>query len=300
MSEQKPEYVVAIHRPENAKEHVASKIFDRPIAFHRVFVDLTGSVMAALMLSQAMYWTGRGDDKTGWFWKTQSEWQDETGMNRYQQDKARAVLREHDFWQEELRGLPAKMHYRVNQDRLMGAVVSLSTVDKLDGSPSANSVVEGEQPITETTTETTTKDNTPSQDPMTRMPRQRNESLVATGFVQQAKDIGLNPKQYVDIVNQVIDECSLRVLIDNDPDSTATTRKYNSAKEAAIFLSKMGYAHPSDVHELGLECREWLSWRNDPTPSPDDLKEFVSKGKPGAEEKKEHVQVKGVGGEHAQ
>lgn len=34
------------------------RYFDRPIAFHRVFVQF-GGVKAALFLSQAMYWTNR-------------------------------------------------------------------------------------------------------------------------------------------------------------------------------------------------------------------------------------------------
>jgi hypothetical protein len=32
-------------------------LLDRPIAFHRIFVELTGSVLAAVMLSQAFYWS---------------------------------------------------------------------------------------------------------------------------------------------------------------------------------------------------------------------------------------------------
>ena len=34
-------------------------LLDRPIAYHRIFARLTGSVHAALMLSQAVYWQNR-------------------------------------------------------------------------------------------------------------------------------------------------------------------------------------------------------------------------------------------------
>ncbi len=37
-------------------------LLDRPIAFYRVFVMITGSVTGALMLSQAVYWSKRTDD----------------------------------------------------------------------------------------------------------------------------------------------------------------------------------------------------------------------------------------------
>jgi hypothetical protein len=88
---------------------------DRPIAFHRVFVKLTGSVTAALMLSQAVYWSKRANSSNeGWFYKTRDQWEEETGLTRYEQESARKALRKLSFWNEELRGVPAQMHYRVD------------------------------------------------------------------------------------------------------------------------------------------------------------------------------------------
>ena len=71
------------------------KLLDRPITFHRVFVDLTGSINAALLLSQAVYWTNRlPPEREGWFYKTKEEWTAETGLSRKEQDKARERLGE--------------------------------------------------------------------------------------------------------------------------------------------------------------------------------------------------------------
>ena len=51
------------------------------ITFHRVFVDITGSINAALMLSNAIYWTNRlPPERDGWFYKTKEEWEQETGL----------------------------------------------------------------------------------------------------------------------------------------------------------------------------------------------------------------------------
>jgi hypothetical protein len=61
-----------------------NKIFDRPIAFQRPFVELTGSVTAALFLSQAYYWSSRTTLQDGWFYKTREEWEEETGLTRYE------------------------------------------------------------------------------------------------------------------------------------------------------------------------------------------------------------------------
>ena len=65
------------------------QLLDRPIAFHRCFVTLTGSVTAALMLSQALYWQRRCKEPEGWWYKTLEEWTEETGLNRRETEAAR-------------------------------------------------------------------------------------------------------------------------------------------------------------------------------------------------------------------
>ncbi len=96
----------------------ASKLLDRPIAFHRCFAELGGSVNAGLMLSQAVYWSQRTKNGDGWFWKTAEEWQEETYLTRTEQATARKQLKRLACWQEELRGVPAKLFYRVDFDAL--------------------------------------------------------------------------------------------------------------------------------------------------------------------------------------
>jgi hypothetical protein len=89
---------------------------DRPIAFHRVFVTITGSVNAALMLSQAIYWSKRTKDVEGWFYKSAIEWEKETGLTRREQDTARKLLAE--VLEEKLAGMPATTHFRVTGGQL--------------------------------------------------------------------------------------------------------------------------------------------------------------------------------------
>jgi len=86
-------------------------LLDRPIAYHRIFVTLTGSVTAAVLLSQAVYWSRRTGENGGWFWKTAADWTEETGLTRREQETARAILRELGFWQEEKRGIPARLWF---------------------------------------------------------------------------------------------------------------------------------------------------------------------------------------------
>ncbi len=102
-------------------------MLDRPVAFHRIFVDLAGSVTAALFLSQALYWTGKGasDDE---FYKTMEEWQEETGLSRSEQESARRTLRQIGVLEEQKKGIPAKVYYRINFD------VFMESLEKATGS----------------------------------------------------------------------------------------------------------------------------------------------------------------------
>lgn len=96
---------------------------DRPIAFRRALVRLTGSVKAALMLSQAIYWEERVTREDGWFYKSIEEWQEETGLSRYAQETARKKCRK--YLLSDLRGLPAQLYWKVDREVLKADLLVL-------------------------------------------------------------------------------------------------------------------------------------------------------------------------------
>ena len=96
-------------------------LLGRPIAFHRRLFELTDNVKAALLLSQSIYWTRRGRDiaeKGGWFHKTTEQWAWETGLSPKEQSNARDALKVLALVDERRMGLPARLHFRVNMERL--------------------------------------------------------------------------------------------------------------------------------------------------------------------------------------
>ena len=88
------------------------RLLDRPIAFHRCFVRLGIGITGAVMLSQAVYWSSRTGDSEGWFFKTIGEWEEETGLTRREQETARKNLK--GILDSELRGIPARLYFRIN------------------------------------------------------------------------------------------------------------------------------------------------------------------------------------------
>lgn len=95
-----------------------AELLDRPIAFQRVFVRLGVGITGALMLSQAVYWSRRTGDESEWFYKTQAEWEDETGLTRCEQEGARAKLVKLGILEEMKRGIPCRLYYRVCIEKL--------------------------------------------------------------------------------------------------------------------------------------------------------------------------------------
>ncbi|WP_336818081.1 conserved phage C-terminal domain-containing protein [Cedecea sp. MMO-103] len=97
------------------------QLLDRPIAYQPSFAQLrAGKVkagpVAAVLLSQFVYWHNRMDGS--WIYKTQAEIKRETGLSRDEQETARKRLVALGVLEEELRGVPATLHYRVNAERL--------------------------------------------------------------------------------------------------------------------------------------------------------------------------------------
>jgi DNA replication protein DnaD len=96
---------------------------DRPIAFRRALVDLTGSVQAALLLSQAIYWQERATQKDGWWYKTSEDWEIETGLSQHEQATARKKCSK--YLSSHLRDIPARLYWRVNRAALYDGLLNL-------------------------------------------------------------------------------------------------------------------------------------------------------------------------------
>lgn len=99
---------------------VLMQLLDRPIAFQPSFVGLGAGVTGAVLLSQLVYWQNRMD---GWFYKTQAELTTETGLSRYEQEGARKKLVTAGVLEEDRRGVPAKLYFRVNKNRLEALLI---------------------------------------------------------------------------------------------------------------------------------------------------------------------------------
>lgn len=105
-------------------DEIFLEVMNKPISFQRAFVRVTGGILPALMLSQAVFQTRCTDDPEGWFWHTQDQWEKETGMTRFEQETAREKLLKTGFWHEKRVGVPAKMHFKIDVEKLQEKLFS--------------------------------------------------------------------------------------------------------------------------------------------------------------------------------
>ena len=132
----------------------------RPIAVYPIYIKLTGSVNAGLLLSQIMYWYGAMKGKT--FYKSDAEIMEETMLSVNELRHAKLRLKQMSFIKITLHGIPAKTHYTIDDKLLISEINECSLVEstKLNKSKPRNYNSDFNETNTENTTENTTENKT--------------------------------------------------------------------------------------------------------------------------------------------
>src|ERR1700722_5042148 len=96
----------------DASKHPLIKKLGRIIAFHSAYADLPGcNVNAALLLSQMVHWSDKGDLADYWVYKTREEWREETRLTLREIDAARIALVNAKILYERRAGMPAQLYW---------------------------------------------------------------------------------------------------------------------------------------------------------------------------------------------
>ena len=99
----------------------------RPIAVYPIYIKLTGSVNAGLLLSQIMYWYGAMKGRT--FYKSDAEIMEETMLSVNELRHAKLRLKQMSFIKISLHGIPAKTHYTIDDKLLISEINECSLVE---------------------------------------------------------------------------------------------------------------------------------------------------------------------------
>ncbi|MGA1712802.1 MAG: hypothetical protein ACO4CS_16075 [bacterium] len=97
------------------------------VAYRRAFAKVAGGAIAGLFLSQVYYHACRTNDPDGWFCRTGEEWSEELCFTRAELTKARKALKDRGILEEVKRGIPSRIHYRLNLEVFLTALNGLQT-----------------------------------------------------------------------------------------------------------------------------------------------------------------------------
>lgn len=94
----------------------------------KIYLQLTGDLNSALILSQCVFWSDKGGRKDGFIYKTKAEWETETSLTRHEFDTAKKRLQETGLVEFQVKRANGHgtLHFKVNTDMLMQ---SLRTVE---------------------------------------------------------------------------------------------------------------------------------------------------------------------------
>jgi hypothetical protein len=123
----------------------------RPIAIYPIYIRITGSVNAGLLLSQLMYWYGAVNGRI--FYKSDSEIMEETCLSESELRTAKNKLKSMSFIDIKAKGVPARTQMLISEIRNFSSAKST----KLKTRNQQNYNSEFNETITENTTENTTK-----------------------------------------------------------------------------------------------------------------------------------------------
>jgi hypothetical protein len=105
----------------------------KPIAFNPDLAHALGSVKAGLLLSQLLFWCGKGRNPD-WVYKTIEEIKKETALSRSEQDNAIIICKKYNLIEVKRKGIPAKRHFKINNEKIIKLLESyyssLSETDK--------------------------------------------------------------------------------------------------------------------------------------------------------------------------
>ena len=89
----------------------------------RAFVAYTGSLEAALLLSQILYWSDKTKNPQGWFYKSYREWQSELSLSKHKVNTAVNQIKSKGFLKTKVKkanGNPT-LHYKLDANAFIAS-----------------------------------------------------------------------------------------------------------------------------------------------------------------------------------
>jgi hypothetical protein len=210
------------------------------------FVHYTGSLDAALFLSQLLYWSDKGSRKDGFIYKTYMEWKKEIHLGEYEVRKAVKVLKEKGILETEVKranGSPT-CHYRLDGEKFSESF--LEFLQKRTLGKSTNESVETEESLTEIRTEIITENTSP--------PFASSDDERDGGVKEYKKEISINsnrqhqvPIKHSEEANRMVELLRYTVPFSDTPAERVALDRLRCLVDDKTYL-------PEEIHD----CAKWM------------------------------------------
>lgn len=200
---------------------------ERIIAIPKVYIEITGEYHAAALLNQMIFWSDKTKRKDGYFYKTYSEWEEETGLTEYQVRRATNKLKALGLVDTKLKkanGSPT-VHYHIKYEE-----VSDSILKKLKNRNQSNLGIET---------------------------KETKESLTVDDSVNDSVDDYIN-KTVVDV-----ERIPYREIIEYLNKKTGGAYKYKAASNRALIKKRWNEGNRLDDFKKVIEVK--TEHANDPS-----------------------------------
>jgi len=97
----------------------------QPIAVYPIYIDITGSMTAGILLSQVMYWDSKM--KGNEFYKNDAEFMQETRLTQSEFKTAKKIVGDLPFITIQRKGVPCRTWYSVNHTNLLVVLQQFSS-----------------------------------------------------------------------------------------------------------------------------------------------------------------------------
>lgn len=114
---------------ENHQKAVYQLLTEKVIAYNGGLAKALGSVKAAVLLGQLLYWQGKGRDSE-WFYKTIEELKAETALSRREQESAISQCKAKGLLHMRYGGIPRRRFFKIDVERLVELLASVPKTSK--------------------------------------------------------------------------------------------------------------------------------------------------------------------------
>jgi hypothetical protein len=119
--------------------HILLKSFSqRPVAYQKIYAQITGRVTAGLLLSQIVYWWFAVGERD--FHKTDKQFREELAMGPREFKTAKTLLKKLKVVVITIRGIPAITYYRLDETELTHQISSWAETHQLVKTKCANPI----------------------------------------------------------------------------------------------------------------------------------------------------------------